>query len=564
MAVIPQKKRKTRDELLAADFKNFLYAVWKFLGLPSPTPIQYEIADWLQFGPKRKMIGAFRGEGKSWITSAYVLWVLRYKDRNHKFEIVSASKSRADDFTTFTKRLIADMPELKCLKPKNDQRDSMVSFDVNGCKPAHAPSVKSVGIFGQLTGSRADELIADDIEVAQNSATQDSREKLEKATQEFEAIIVPGGKITYLGTPQSEESVYNKLPSKGYAIRIWPARVPKPAAVGKYNGQIAPSILALVEQGKSGLPTDPTRFTDEDLIEREMSYGRAGFLLQFMLDTSLADAERYPLKTSDLIIMNLLPDKGPIAVSYGSSPELQLKDLPNVGFSGDRYYRPMFVDKEWSPYEGTMMFIDPSGRGKDETGYAIVKQLHGYLFITAAGGFKGGYDDTTLMQLALVAREHKVNYIQIEPNFGDGMFLKIFTPVLKAVHPCTCEDAKRAVAQKEKRIIDTLEPVMNRHRLIMCRSVIEEDLKVVESEVRYSLLYQLTHITKERGALKHDDRLDALAGAVAYWVDSMAKDEKESQEAYKDAQLEAALQQFMEHAIGGVKNGPNWLKTQGI
>ena len=554
----------TREQLLAADFKNFLFAVWKFLGLPAPTPIQYEIADWLQYGPKRKMVEAFRGEGKSWITSAYVLWVLRYKNRNHKFEIVSASKSRADDFTNFTKRLIADMPELQVLKPRNDQRDSTVSFDVNGCKPAHAPSVKSVGIFGQLTGSRADELIADDIEVAQNSATQDSREKLEKATQEFEAIIVPGGRITYLGTPQSEESVYNKLPAKGYSIRIWPCRVPKPSAVAKYNGELAPSIMAKVDLGLTGQPTDPSRFTDEDLLEREMSYGRAGFLLQFMLDTSLADAERYPLKTADLIIMNLLPDRGPVALSYGSSVELQLKDLANVGFSGDRYYRPMFVDKEWCKYEGTMMFIDPSGRGKDETGYAIVKQLHGFLFVTAAGGFKGGYDDVTLMKLALVAKEHQVNYIQIEPNFGDGMFLKIFTPVLKAVHPCTCEDAKRATAQKERRIIDTLEPVMNRHRLIVCRSVIEEDLKVVDSEPKYSLMYQLTHITKERGALRHDDRLDALAGAVAYWVESMAKDETESQNAYKDAQLEAALQQFMEHAIGGSKNGPNWLKSQGL
>lgn len=557
-------RKKTREQLLAADFKNFLFAVWKFLGLPAPTPIQYEIADWLQYGPKRKMVQAFRGEGKSWITSAYVLWVLRYKDRNHKFEIVSASKARADDFTTFTKRLIADMPELQCLKPKEGQRDSMVAFDVAGCKPAHAASVKSVGIFGQLTGSRADTLIADDIEVTQNSATQDAREKLEKATQEFEAIIVPGGMITYLGTPQSEESVYNKLPQKGYSIRIWPARVPKPVQASKYNGELAPSIMDLMDRGLSGRPTDPTRFTDEDLLEREMSYGRAGFLLQFMLDTSLADAEKYPLKTADLIVMNLLTDRAPIAVSYGSSTELQLKDLPNVGFSGDRYYRPLYVDKEWSPYEGTMMFIDPSGRGKDETGYAVVKQLHGFLFVTAAGGFKGGYDDVTLMKLALVAKDHKVNYIQIEPNFGDGMFLKIFTPVLKAVHPCMCEDSKRAMAQKEKRIIDTLEPVLNRHRLVMCRSVIEDDLKTVEEDPKYSLLYQLTHITKDRGALKHDDRLDSLAGAVAYWLDAMAKDEKESQDAYKEAQLEAALKQFLEGVSNASNNGPNWLTSQRI
>lgn len=556
--------KKTREQLLAADFKNFLFAVWRFLGLPPPTPIQYEIADWLQSGPRRKMVQAFRGEGKSWITSAYVLWVLRYKNRNFKFEIVSASKARADDFTTFTKRLIAEMPELKCLKPKNDQRDSMVAFDVAGCTAAHAPSVKSVGIFGQLTGSRADELIADDIEVAQNSATQDAREKLEKATNEFEAIIVPGGKITYLGTPQSEESVYNKLPPKGYHIRIWPARVPKESQAAKYNGELAPSVRALMEQLKSGIPTDPTRFTDIDLMEREMSYGKAGWLLQFMLDTSLADAERYPLKTADLIVMNLLPDKAPISVSYGASPELQIKDLANVGFSGDRYYRPMFVDKEWAPYEGSVMFIDPSGRGKDETGYAVVKQLHGKLYATAVGGMKGGYDDDTLVALARIAKEQLVNLIIIEPNFGDGMFLKLFTTVLRTIYPCTCEDAKRAMAQKEKRIIDTLEPLLNKHKLVVCRTVIEADLKTIEDDPKYSLMYQLTHITKDRGALKHDDRLDALAGAVAYWLDSMSKDEEESKDTFKEAQLDAALGQFMEHCVNGLfgssKNGLNWLR----
>ena len=65
--------------------------------------------------------------------------------------------------------------------------------------------------------------------------------------------------------------------------------------------------------------------------------------------------------------------------------------MPNVGLSGDRFYRPMETLGAYVPYTGSVMSIDPSGRGRDETGYAIVKMLNGYLFVTDAGGLQGGY-----------------------------------------------------------------------------------------------------------------------------------------------------------------------------
>ena len=48
-----------------ADFRKFLYVVWKHLNLPSPTDVQYDIAKYLQHGEKRMVIEAFRGVGKS-------------------------------------------------------------------------------------------------------------------------------------------------------------------------------------------------------------------------------------------------------------------------------------------------------------------------------------------------------------------------------------------------------------------------------------------------------------------------------------------------------------------
>ena len=187
-----------------------MYLVWKHLGLPDPTPIQYDIAEYLQHSPKRAIIEAFRGVGKSYITAAYVVHQLLL-DPELKFLVVSASKSRADDFSTFTQRIILELPVCQHLIARETQRWSKIAFDVAPAKASGSPSVKSVGVTGQLTGSRADIIIADDVEVPNNSMTQMMREKLGEAVKEFDAILKPDGKVVYLGTPQNEMSLYNCL-----------------------------------------------------------------------------------------------------------------------------------------------------------------------------------------------------------------------------------------------------------------------------------------------------------------------------------------------------------------
>ena len=117
-----------------------------------------------------------------------------------------------------------------------------------------------------------------------------------------------------------------------------------------------------------GEPTDPNRFSEFDLLEREASYGRSGFALQFMLDTRLSDAKRYPLKVSDLIIMDIPAHDPPEKVSWSSDTQYIVEELPNVAFNGDHYHKPMFMSSEFVEYTGLVMSIDPSGRGKDETG----------------------------------------------------------------------------------------------------------------------------------------------------------------------------------------------------
>lgn len=533
------------------DFRKFLWLVWKHLDLPDPTAIQYDIALYLQHGPRREIIEAFRGVGKSWITSAYVCWLL-LRDPQHKIMVVSASKERADQFSTFTLRLISEMPILRHLQPRPGQRSSKIAFDVGPAKADHSPSVKSVGIFGQLTGSRAGTIIADDVEVPNNSETQGMRDKLAERVKEFDAVLKPGGRIIYLGTPQCEDSLYNLMPERGYKVRIWPSRYPSAAAMDAiYGDSLAPKLaMQLVKDPSlSGRPTDPRRFTDVDLMEREASYGRSGFALQFMLDTRLSDADRYPLKLADLIMLSTDGNAAPEKLIWAGTPDTTLPDLHCVGLNGDRFHTAAATRGDYVEFQNSVMFVDPSGRGSDETGYAVVKSINGYLHTTAAGGLQGGYSDSVMITLCEVAKANKVHEIVVESNFGDGMFEQLLRPHVARIYPCTVVEHRVPNRQKELRIIDTLEPVMNQHRLVVDPKIVERDVASTkdyppEKALKMQLFYQLSRITKDRGALAHDDRLDALAGAVGYLVEMMGRDEDELMEQRDLEQKLAQIRDF--------------------
>ena len=535
-------------EKLKADFRNFLFHLWTgdVLRLPPPTDVQYMIAEHVSNSSiRRRGIEGYRGVGKSWITSAYCLWRL-LKDPTINILVVSGGKGRADDFSTFCHKLLVEQDVLQHLVPDSSQRFRQDKWDVKGAPASHQASVTSIGVFGMFTGSRADLIIGDDCETPKNSTTEDQREKLMGRMAEFESVIKPGGEIVLLGTPQSVDSVYNKFQQRSYDIRVFPARYPKIAKIRTHPELLAPELTEklMADPTLVDKPTDPKRYPDSELFEREATYGRAGWMLQFMLDTTLSDMEKYPLRTRDLIVMPVRDDKGPVAVTWGSRKDLEL-DMPNVGMRGDRLYAPFQVSDRYTEWEGTVMSIDPSGRGKDETGYAVVKQLHGKLYASECGGLKGGYDEDTLKALAVIARRNKVNEIIVEPNYGDAMFNQLLKPILGRIWPCKLSEGPRATNQKELRIADCLEPVFNQHRLVLDQKLVEDDLAMAVESPQYSLIYQMTRLTRERGALRHDDRLEALSMAVRYWVDAMARDEEQAENEWHQEELDRQLEDFM-------------------
>ena len=539
--------------LLQQDFKLFLQALWGELDLPSPTRAQYAIADYLQHGPKRLQIQAFRGVGKSWITGAFVLWTL-FNDAERKIMIISASKERADNMSIFLQKLIIDTPWLSQLQPKSDDsRWSRISFDVN-CSPHQAPSVKSVGITGQLTGSRADLMILDDIEVPGNSMTELMREKLLQLCTEAESILTPknDSRIMYLGTPQTTFTIYRKLAERNYRPFVWPARFPRKKGISQYEGLLAPQIQEDIEEGaEEWTPTDD-RFTNEDLLEREASMGRSNYMLQFQLDTSLSDAEKFPLKMADLIVTSVNPDTAPENIIWCSDPANVIRNAPTVGLPGDYFYTPMQMQGEWDKYTETICSVDPSGRGTDETAAAYLSQRNGIIYLHEMRAYRDGYSDNTLLDILRGCKKYNVTSLVIETNFGDGIVSELFKKHLIQTKQNINIEEVRANVRKEDRIIDSLEPVLNQHRLVVDRSVIDWDYSsnkdsAPESRLLYMLFYQMSRMCRQKGAVKHDDRLDCLAQGVKYYTDALHISAMDQIAMRKRDEFNALIQEFIDN-----------------
>ena len=185
--------------------------------------------------------------------------------------------------------------------------------------------------------------------------------------------------------------------------------------------------------------------------------------------------------------------------------------------------------------------------------YTIIGVLNGQLFLLKQGGLQGGYCEENLYKLAYMAKEYNINKIKIESNFGDGMFTTLLQPIIRKIHPCALEEIRHNT-QKEARIIDTLEPVLNQHRLIVDKAVIRDDYESIkvyplEQQQHYSLFYQLTRITRDRGALGHDDRLDCLAMAVADCLEMLLVDVDEEIKQRQAEELEAEIEKYFGYSV---------------
>lgn len=493
------------------DFRNFVYLCHRYIGLPDPTPLQYEICESIVDDELRLCIQAFRGASKSHLSALWCLWTL-YWNNEEKILIISATADKASQFVKFCKDTILRCPFLKHMAPVGEQRNLAYSFDVAGCLPSQTPSLEAKGLTSQITGSRASTIIADDIEISTNSRSADAREKIRSLSAEFESIILPGGRILWLGTPHSASSVYNTLPAMGYAILKFPIY-------------------------KDGKNVEPGRFPEEDLQIRRNSIGESIFRLQFMLDTALEDDDIYPLKLADLIIDDSI-SKDSCRESYRVT-----KTKYPFAISEAKGTDALYLSESLGnpvPYIKKVLALDPAGAGKDEFAWCILGVRNGYIFSIAHSAFDK-YTDSTPIDIANLAKKYKVNEIVLESNFGDVYLESLIQP-----HTDVKITTVRSKTQKELRIISALEPVLNSHKLVVTKEFIED--KIMTS--------QFCNLTKDRGCLKHDDRLDALAIGVAHLVEYLRINEKQ---AIQNQWLDDLEKEFEDQYDIKRRRNPSWI-----
>tara|TARA_R100000700_G_scaffold103_2_gene212 strand:- start:435 stop:1172 length:738 start_codon:yes stop_codon:yes gene_type:complete len=212
----------------------------------------------------------------------------------------------------------------------------------------------------------------------------------------------------------------------------------------------------------------------------------------------------------------------------------------------------MQLQGKWSPYDETICSVDPSGRGSDETTASYISQKNGFLYLHEMRAFRDGYSDTTLLNILKGCKKYNATTLLIESNFGDGIVAELFKKHIQVTKQNIFIEETRANVRKEDRIIDSLEPVLNQHRLIVNRSVIEWDYasnkdEAPEHRLMYMLFYQMSRMCREKGAVKHDDRLDSLAQGVKYFTDALSISAEKQIQIRELEEWNSMMDDFIEH-----------------
>ncbi len=571
-----ERARLVRD--LYPNFVDFCRDAMTFLGF-STTWMQEDIAEFMSTTPGNVMVAAQRGEAKSTIACIYGVWMLT-QDPSTRVMLVSASADKAEENATLMHGLIRHWDILQHLIPDKNagDRTGVKAFDVHYALKGidKSPSIACLGVTASLQGYRADLLIPDDVESTKNGLTATQRAHLLRLTQEFAAIIADSAaRIVYLGTPQTKDSIYNSLTQRGYTVRVWPGRFPSDELLERYGDTIAPSILHRLRllgavcqtggglDGTLGWPTDPQRLSEEALQDKELDYGPEGFQLQYMLNTDLSDAMRQQLRLRDLILYEGQHDTVPEQFMWAALAEHRY-ELPRVfPVTGAELYYAAATSSSFQPLTNRTLYIDPAGTGGDEVAYAGGGALGPYIHLIVWGGLQGGLSEPNLDRLVEIIKEYGFTHVVVEQNMGAGTATQVIKNYFYSVVdgakrlPGVGVSERRVAGQKELRIIDTVRPVQQRHRLVMHVSALEMDLdtaavyNVQERDIR-SGIYQMHNLTSDRGSLVRDDRIDALEGLVHELSAHLIIDE-ERQERLRQ---EAVATEFINNPMGYPRSRP--------
>ncbi len=173
--------------------------------------LHIRMARWLQgeweAGRRELLLMAFRNSGKSTLVGLFSAWML-WREPNLRILVLAADLALARKMVRNVKRIIERHPLTCDLKPARADQWASEQFTVNRQAELRDPSMLARGIGANLTGSRADVVICDDVEVPNTCDTPPKRADLRARLSEIEYVLVPGGLQLYVGTPHAYDTIY--------------------------------------------------------------------------------------------------------------------------------------------------------------------------------------------------------------------------------------------------------------------------------------------------------------------------------------------------------------------
>lgn len=455
-----------------AEFALFVILWNQRMGAKTPD-IHLRMARWLERrwekGETRLLLMAFRSAGKSTIAGLFTAWLL-YRNPDLRILVLAADYTLAQKMVRNVKRIIERHP-LTAGRMRPDKPDQWASdrFTVKRNFELRDPSMLARGIGSNITGSRADLILCDDVEVPLTCDSAEKRAELRERLLELDYVLVPGGRQLYIGTPHNYYTIY----ADGPRTDIGEERA--------FLHDFTRLELPVLDAG--GQSVWPERYGEGDITRMKAHTGPNKFASQMMLKpVNIAEGRLDP----DLLRI--------YEGEFHYAKELRQAHVGGrVMASASAWWDPAFGSASGDRSVLACLFADDEGNS----------YLHRLEYLKIAE--RSGEDEATQQCriVAGIAKELMLPSLTVETN-GIGKFLPAIlrNEIARANIPCAVQEASSSRA-KDLRILEAFDAVLAARRLYAHKSVCETPFMSEMREWRPGT---------KRG---HDDGLDAVAGALS-------------------------------------------------
>lgn len=454
-----------------ATYLEFLW-VWNTQQGQSTPEVHRRIARWLQArhdqADRRLLLMAFRGCGKSTLVGLFCAWRL-LRDPDLRVLVLAADQPLAVKMVSTVRRILERHPLTGALRPDTPEAWAMDRFTVARTAVLRDPSMVAQGLSGNITGSRAELIVCDDVEVPGTCDTSAKRAELRERLQEIEFVLTPGGTVLFVGTPHHAQSIY----SAG-----------EDAVLAGYRRLAVPLVDA---EGRSAWPQ---RFTEAGIEALRTRVGPLAFARQMQLEAVAEAAAR--LDPAALVRYTEQP------LYREAAGHAQLLLMGRRLVSGGGF---------WDPAYGRV-----GGRGEKQGDGSVLAcafadaegnhYLHRLAWLTHEPDDPLDPATQQCRAVATIARELMLPVVRVETN-GLGRFLPALLRREMARAGAACavveHNSRRA---KAERILAALEPALAARRLYAHEAIFRTGLPAEMAAWR------------PEGSSGHDDALDAIAGCL--------------------------------------------------